>query len=279
MEGYFERVVETLTSAGYRWYETANFCLTGERASGRDLRSHHNLGTWHGRDYLGVGIGAVSTLGSDAAATVPRSAATWRAWRRASEPPRELEQLDAATKAQERVMLGLRLDEPLPLAGLEEASTGRARRMVERSAPLAGRRRGDAHADPARAVPRRRGHRRAARLAASSSASSARPPGTIRAWNSSPPAGARSCGGWSRSTSPPASPSGSKSLVERAGMGVSSSTVRSELAELETLGLLTHPHTSAGRVPTEQRLPRYAERARRGDRRPRPDRPRSTSPP
>ena len=63
MEGYFERVVETLTSAGYRWYETANFCLTGERAGGRDLRSHHNLGTWHGRDYLGVGIGAVSTLG------------------------------------------------------------------------------------------------------------------------------------------------------------------------------------------------------------------------
>jgi heat-inducible transcriptional repressor len=47
-------------------------------------------------------------------------------------------------------------------------------------------------------------------------------------------------------------PVGSKYLVERAAMGVSSSTVRSELAELETLGLLTHPHTSAGRVPTER---------------------------
>ncbi len=33
---------------------------------------------------------------------------------------------------------------------------------------------------------------------------------------------------------------------------MSSSTVRTELAELEALGLLTHPHTSAGRVPTEQ---------------------------
>ena len=63
MEGYFERVVETLTAAGYRWYETANFCLIGERAGGRDLRAHHNLGYWQGRDYLGVGIGAVSTLG------------------------------------------------------------------------------------------------------------------------------------------------------------------------------------------------------------------------
>src|SRR6476661_1890338 len=46
-------------------------------------------------------------------------------------------------------------------------------------------------------------------------------------------------------------PVGSKNLVERAGMRVSSSTVRNELAELERLGLLTHPHTSAGRVPTE----------------------------
>jgi heat-inducible transcriptional repressor len=46
-------------------------------------------------------------------------------------------------------------------------------------------------------------------------------------------------------------PVGSKHLVERAALPVSPSTVRSELAELERLGLLTHPHTSAGRVPTE----------------------------
>src|SRR5215510_4540077 len=46
-------------------------------------------------------------------------------------------------------------------------------------------------------------------------------------------------------------PVGSKTLLERTGLRVSSSTVRGELAELERLGLLTHPHTSAGRVPTE----------------------------
>ncbi len=46
-------------------------------------------------------------------------------------------------------------------------------------------------------------------------------------------------------------PVGSKTLVERSGFPVSPSTVRAELAELERLGLLTHPHTSAGRVPTE----------------------------
>ena len=46
-------------------------------------------------------------------------------------------------------------------------------------------------------------------------------------------------------------PVGSKYLVDRTGLSVSSSTVRGELAELERRGLLTHPHTSAGRVPTE----------------------------
>ena len=46
-------------------------------------------------------------------------------------------------------------------------------------------------------------------------------------------------------------PVGSKALVARAGLGVSSSTVRNELAVLEEQGLLTHPHTSAGRVPTD----------------------------
>jgi heat-inducible transcriptional repressor len=46
-------------------------------------------------------------------------------------------------------------------------------------------------------------------------------------------------------------PVGSKTLVERAVMDVSSSTVRYELAVLEEQGLLSHPHTSAGRVPTD----------------------------
>ena len=54
-------------------------------------------------------------------------------------------------------------------------------------------------------------------------------------------------------------PVGSKSLVERSAINVSPSTVRSELAELERLGFLTHPHTSAGRVPTEQGYRLYVD--------------------
>jgi heat-inducible transcriptional repressor len=48
-----------------------------------------------------------------------------------------------------------------------------------------------------------------------------------------------------------ATPVGSQALVERFNLGVSSATVRNILAELELAGLLTHPHTSAGRTPTD----------------------------
>jgi heat-inducible transcriptional repressor len=56
-----------------------------------------------------------------------------------------------------------------------------------------------------------------------------------------------------------AQPVGSRALVERYRLGVSSATVRAVLADLEAAGLLTHPHTSAGRVPTEQGYRYYVE--------------------
>lgn len=55
-------------------------------------------------------------------------------------------------------------------------------------------------------------------------------------------------------------PVGSKLLASRSGLAVSASTIRNELAELEQLGLLTHPHTSAGRMPTEEGYRYYAGR-------------------
>ncbi|MGZ5324424.1 MAG: heat-inducible transcriptional repressor HrcA [Solirubrobacterales bacterium] len=47
------------------------------------------------------------------------------------------------------------------------------------------------------------------------------------------------------------SPVGSKALATRPEIGWSPSTIRAELATLEDEGFLTHPHTSAGRVPTD----------------------------
>jgi oxygen-independent coproporphyrinogen-3 oxidase len=118
MEDYFERVVTGLTGAGYRWYETANFCRVD---SARDLRSRHNLAYWLGRDYLGIGIGAVSTIENRRWRNSPRLGRYLEALAHGKAPERELEPLDGDVKARERVMLGLRLDEPLPLAGLRHA--------------------------------------------------------------------------------------------------------------------------------------------------------------
>jgi heat-inducible transcriptional repressor len=56
-----------------------------------------------------------------------------------------------------------------------------------------------------------------------------------------------------------AAPIASQALVDRYGLGVSSATVRNILAELELAGLLTHPHTSAGRIPTDAGYRWYVE--------------------
>jgi oxygen-independent coproporphyrinogen-3 oxidase len=125
MEGYFEHVVATLEGAGYRWYETANFCRG-------DRRARHNLAYWQGRDYLGLGIGAVSTVGDRRRRNAPSLAGYFRAAAAGRLPERDIEELDAAVKARERLMLGLRLDEPLALAGLEAAVDTEALDRLER---------------------------------------------------------------------------------------------------------------------------------------------------
>jgi transcriptional regulator of heat shock response len=46
-------------------------------------------------------------------------------------------------------------------------------------------------------------------------------------------------------------PVGSKSIADRHGLGISPATIRNEMAVLEDEGLITQPHTSAGRIPTD----------------------------
>ncbi|MFN4294035.1 MAG: heat-inducible transcriptional repressor HrcA [Thermoflexales bacterium] len=57
-----------------------------------------------------------------------------------------------------------------------------------------------------------------------------------------------------------ATPVSSKALLEANDLGVSSATIRNEMAVLEELGYLTHPHTSAGRVPTDKGYRYFVER-------------------
>ena len=114
MEGYFELVVETLVGAGYRWYETANFCRPGRE-------SRHNLAYWLGQDYVGIGIGAVSTVGASRWRNAPKLRPYIDALADGRRPPREDEPLDERTKARERLMLALRLDEPVAFETVSSA--------------------------------------------------------------------------------------------------------------------------------------------------------------
>ena len=131
MDDYIERVVARLTAAGYRWYETANFCRASGDAGGRDLRARHNLAYWLGRDYLGVGVGAVTTIENRRWRNTPRLGRYLEALGAGRAPEREVEPLDGGVRARERVMLGLRLDEPLSLAGLDAALDARGLARVE----------------------------------------------------------------------------------------------------------------------------------------------------
>jgi heat-inducible transcriptional repressor len=67
-------------------------------------------------------------------------------------------------------------------------------------------------------------------------------------------------------------PVGSETVAERHNLGVSSATIRNEMSALEELGYLAHPHTSAGRAPTDIGYRQYVDmlphgRLREGQRR------------
>ncbi|HEX9643137.1 MAG TPA: heat-inducible transcriptional repressor HrcA [Acidimicrobiia bacterium] len=54
-------------------------------------------------------------------------------------------------------------------------------------------------------------------------------------------------------------PVSSQGVLEHAGLGVSSATIRNDLAKLESYGFVTQPHTSAGRIPTPQGYRYYVD--------------------
>jgi oxygen-independent coproporphyrinogen-3 oxidase len=136
MESYFELVVETLTSAGFRWYETANFCRVthprGRNATRRDLRARHNLGYWLGRDYLGLGVGAVSTIENRRWRNAPSLGRYLEALAQGRRPRREVEELTAEQRETERMMLGLRLDEPVTVTVADRSLDPKGLERLER---------------------------------------------------------------------------------------------------------------------------------------------------
>ncbi|WP_411847336.1 radical SAM family heme chaperone HemW [Roseibacillus persicicus] len=111
---------ETLTSAGFHHYETSNYSTPGHH-------SRHNLSYWEGRNYLGLGPSAVSTIkshGDDCIAT---------RWKNAPDTQRYIQQIQSVGHAMhesehlseeqfnlERIALLLRTDTGLPLRYLPE---------------------------------------------------------------------------------------------------------------------------------------------------------------
>lgn len=106
-DGYRD-IVRRLEDAGYRWYETANYARPGHEC-------RHNLAYWGAADYLGVGIGAVSTVGGRRWRNAPRLEEYVARLGRGETPRRTVEVIDDAVARRERWMLGLRLDGPLDL--------------------------------------------------------------------------------------------------------------------------------------------------------------------
>ncbi|MBX5466808.1 MAG: heat-inducible transcriptional repressor HrcA [Firmicutes bacterium] len=60
-----------------------------------------------------------------------------------------------------------------------------------------------------------------------------------------------------------AEPVGSRTLARKYAFGVSPATIRNEMADLEELGYLEHPHTSAGRIPSDKGYRYYVDRLMR----------------
>jgi oxygen-independent coproporphyrinogen-3 oxidase len=104
----YRRIVEGLEDAGYRWYETANFARPGHEC-------RHSLAYWGAADYLGLGVGAVSTVEGRRWRNAPGLAGYVAALGERAAPPRTQEPLDADDRRRERWMLGLRLQDGLEL--------------------------------------------------------------------------------------------------------------------------------------------------------------------
>lgn len=105
----YRRIVGGLEDAGYRWYETANFARPGHEC-------RHSLAYWGAADYLGAGVGAVSTLEGRRRRNSAALDGYIAALAAGASPPRTEEALDADDMRRERWMLGLRLERGMPLA-------------------------------------------------------------------------------------------------------------------------------------------------------------------
>ncbi|MFI9535029.1 radical SAM family heme chaperone HemW [Nocardia fusca] len=120
----YERIDARLEAAGLTWYEVSNW------SSGGAARCRHNLGYWDGGDWLGAGPGAHSHLGGVRWWNVKHPARYADRVAHGGLPAADWEDLTAADRYLERVMLALRLRTGLPLADLDANGNAAALRIA-----------------------------------------------------------------------------------------------------------------------------------------------------
>jgi oxygen-independent coproporphyrinogen-3 oxidase len=112
---FFHLADEFLTSEGFDHYETSNYAKPGKHSS-------HNQGYWRGEDYLGLGPSAVSTIANVRSKNVADTASYVSQIHAIGNALAESETLDAEARRMERIALGLRTREGIPLALLDDAT-------------------------------------------------------------------------------------------------------------------------------------------------------------
>jgi oxygen-independent coproporphyrinogen-3 oxidase len=120
----FETTQSVLGALGYHAYEVSNHAL------GEDARSRHNLIYWRGQDYVGVGPGAHGRLtlnGKRWATECPRRIADYIAHVDRFGIGAHPEELTASEAVIERLLMGLRTLEGVPLSDLEDLHLSRGR--------------------------------------------------------------------------------------------------------------------------------------------------------
>ncbi len=114
----YELADELLSAAGYGWYEVSNW------ARGKDLRCRHNIAYWAGTSWWGIGPGAHSHVGGVRWWNVKHPSAYAARLASGTSPAAARETLTDEQRYDERVLLGTRLADGLPVATL--APPGRA---------------------------------------------------------------------------------------------------------------------------------------------------------
>lgn len=120
---FFQLADECLGAAGFDHYETSNYAQPG-------CHSSHNRGYWRGEDYLGLGPSAVSTVAAVRSKNIADTAAYVARVESLGHALDESEALDAECLRLERIALGLRTTDGIPLDLLDSAGRARAEILV-----------------------------------------------------------------------------------------------------------------------------------------------------